>query len=379
MRKDWLRTFLFRSIFVSAINSYTMFSRAIVVLCLALLPTGIMAQCSAMISYSSNCLTVQFAGIVQGTVGPNTMYYWWFDDGGNNSSQLNPVYTFSSGGTYDVSFSLYDPSSGCSDSTTIQVTVAPCNCTADFTWMDTLGYTYFISSTTASGPSYFWDFGDGNNSTQQNPSHNYANAGTYTVCLYVYDSLQNFCDSACHTVTVQGSSWCNADFTWFDTLGFCYFYSNTTLASAMFAWDFGDGNYSNQPNPAHQYSVPGFYTVCLFVYDSMQIFCDSTCYTIHVQFVSVNEENVLQESMWAGPNPADDAIMLSFFAPATGVATISLFDAAGRNALQETATVNTSGQTKLYINTAELPQGIYLVKLEMNGTVAWKKIALTHQ
>src|SRR5687768_7896287 len=33
--------------------------------------------------------------------------------------------------------------------------------------------------------SYSWDFGDGGTSTQQNPSHNYAAAGFYTVTLTV--------------------------------------------------------------------------------------------------------------------------------------------------------------------------------------------------
>lgn len=32
---------------------------------------------------------------------------------------------------------------------------------------------------------WFWDFGDGVTSTEQNPSHNYVNAGTYTVSLTV--------------------------------------------------------------------------------------------------------------------------------------------------------------------------------------------------
>lgn len=32
---------------------------------------------------------------------------------------------------------------------------------------------------------YFWDFGDSNTSTEENPSHVYANAGPYTVCLDV--------------------------------------------------------------------------------------------------------------------------------------------------------------------------------------------------
>ncbi|MGQ9546750.1 MAG: PKD domain-containing protein, partial [Dehalococcoidia bacterium] len=39
--------------------------------------------------------------------------------------------------------------------------------------------------------SWFWDFGDGSNSTQKNPSHNYTNPGTYNVSLTVTNACGN--------------------------------------------------------------------------------------------------------------------------------------------------------------------------------------------
>jgi len=44
---------------------------------------------------------------------------------------------------------------------------------------------------------WFWDFGDGNSSNQRNPSHSYANAGSYEVCLSVGNECgtTTFCDS----------------------------------------------------------------------------------------------------------------------------------------------------------------------------------------
>lgn len=41
---------------------------------------------------------------------------------------------------------------------------------------------------------YYWDFGDGNNSTAVNPTHVYNNAGTYTVMLIAYDSTGTNCN-----------------------------------------------------------------------------------------------------------------------------------------------------------------------------------------
>lgn len=45
-----------------------------------------------------------------------------------------------------------------------------------------------FNNNSANGNSFFWDFGDGTNSTQVNPSHVYSSSGDYTVTLIVSDS-----------------------------------------------------------------------------------------------------------------------------------------------------------------------------------------------
>lgn len=62
-----------------------------------------------------------------------------------------------------------------------------------------------VNFTTSSiGDSYAWNFGDNNTSTQQNPSHTYASAGTYTVELIV----SNVCgsDTISQLVTVGATN-----------------------------------------------------------------------------------------------------------------------------------------------------------------------------
>ncbi len=56
----------------------------------------------------------------------------------------------------------------------------------------------FSDLTINSPKSWFWDFGDGNTDTLQNPSHTYSNYGTYQVKLVVCNS--NGCDSTTQTV-----------------------------------------------------------------------------------------------------------------------------------------------------------------------------------
>jgi hypothetical protein len=43
---------------------------------------------------------------------------------------------------------------------------------------------------------YYWEFGDGANSTEQNPSHSYSNSGTYFVTLVCEDLYENEGDGA---------------------------------------------------------------------------------------------------------------------------------------------------------------------------------------
>ncbi|MBC7885720.1 MAG: PKD domain-containing protein, partial [Saprospiraceae bacterium] len=45
-----------------------------------------------------------------------------------------------------------------------------------------------FTNTSSGASSYYWDFGDGNNTTMPNPTHNYSLPGTYTVTLYAYSS-----------------------------------------------------------------------------------------------------------------------------------------------------------------------------------------------
>lgn len=59
-----------------------------------------------------------------------------------------------------------------------------------------------VSLTSNTITNWLWDFGDGNTSTMQNPTHTYAGNGAYTVCLTVTDACGT--DSTCQTVTIMG-------------------------------------------------------------------------------------------------------------------------------------------------------------------------------
>ncbi|UCH92378.1 MAG: S8 family serine peptidase, partial [Candidatus Aminicenantes bacterium] len=115
-----------------------------------------------------------------------------------------------------------------------------------------------------------WNFGDGNTSTQQNPTHTYASAGFYDVTLTVTADT-GASDSETQTLWAGPNQAPTADFTYSTPGGFqATFTDQSTDPDGTIAgwnWDFGDGGTSTQQNPTHQYQYPGTYSVTLIATD----------------------------------------------------------------------------------------------------------------
>ncbi|MDJ1482390.1 PKD domain-containing protein [Cytophagaceae bacterium YF14B1] len=125
--------------------------------------------------------------------GSIVQWEWNFGDSGsdkNVSSESNPTHAFTTSGTFQVKLKVTN-SFGCSDSLTKSITVI-ISPVANFTFQsncNTRDVTFTNTSQPPSGSSltsWYWDFGDNSTpSTEQNPSHTYAQTGTYLVKLTV--------------------------------------------------------------------------------------------------------------------------------------------------------------------------------------------------
>ena len=124
-----------------------------------------------------------------------TGYFWDFGDG-NTSTEANPVHMFTTAGTYVVSLTVND-AGGLSDETTLTITVSAANgaptavASSDVSEGEApleVTFTGDGSSDDIGVTGYFWDFGDGNTSTEANPVHTFTTAGTFEVSLTVNDA-----------------------------------------------------------------------------------------------------------------------------------------------------------------------------------------------
>ncbi len=119
---------------------------------------------------------------------PGSIYLW--DDGSSAKTR-----TVTQNGTYWVSVTKY----GCTQSDTINVSFLQFPVAAFTVSVPAGSKTATFNNTSSNGNIYDWDFGDGFNSTQQNPTHTYSNAGVYTVTLIV----SNDCGPDTFQTTVQ--------------------------------------------------------------------------------------------------------------------------------------------------------------------------------
>jgi len=141
------------------------------------------------------------------STGSPVAWVWDFGDG-TTSDEQNPSHTFTTAGTYPVKLTVTNSAGSDEATQTITVSATPATLNAAFT-VDTTSGTIpltvqFMDASTGSPVSWAWDFGDGNSSAEQSPSHTFTAAGTYPVKLTVTDAT-GVTDEATLDITAEES------------------------------------------------------------------------------------------------------------------------------------------------------------------------------
>ncbi|MBU0488384.1 MAG: PKD domain-containing protein [Bacteroidetes bacterium] len=261
------------------------YSFIIVNVVLAACATTVNAQCFA----SFNAYTpLQSTIITNQSTGTYNAVFWDFGDGKFSNNNNVTQHQYANPGYYTICLTIADTTTGCIDDTclTIEVGNISNSCNTNFSYVGT-GTTISFTDLTTNGPgSWLWNFGDGVTSTDQNPTHVFVADGIYSVTLTTRGTTFACMDSYTDWVIVgNAANDCEADFAYFSRLidrkvRFQNFSAGSNLTD--FVWNFGDGDTSRFENPIHAYHQPGYYDVCLSVYNANGSCSNITCKTIKV-------------------------------------------------------------------------------------------------
>ncbi|REK08105.1 MAG: PKD domain-containing protein [Bacteroidetes bacterium] len=236
-------------------------------------------------------------------------------------------------------------------------TQANAQCNAFFyTIPDSTGYGFqFVDSSGSpvfTPVSWFWDFGDGTSSTQQNPFHTYNRTGAVQVCHTV--AYSSGCTATiCDSLLLGNANPCLAQFNWYQSgTNLVQFTDMSQLPSAgnSWNWDFGNGITSSLRNP--QISLaPGAYYVCLTVSNAM-----TSCQDTYCDSILVTSSGSCQASFNVQQSPTGS---ITFVNTSNAQNIVSVWDFGDGNVM----TVNgTSSVSHAYVN-----PGVYVVCLTVSN------------
>jgi PKD repeat protein len=204
------------------------------------------------------------------SLGDPVSWKWNFADG-TTSTERNPVHTYTTAGAYDVVLEISRGEDMDSSTTVINAGGVPVtDFVADKTSVNTKEKIQFTDKTLNNPTSWKWDFGDGSDSAEQNPSKVYIVPGIHTVTLstrnqnggdteikkdYINDGMSPVADFFSDSNAYQRSN----------TYKMMRFVDISQNSPTSWSWNFGDGATSTEQNPKHIYSTDGTYTVSLTV------------------------------------------------------------------------------------------------------------------
>lgn len=141
--------------------------------------------------------------------------------------------------------------------------------------------------------SWAWDFGDGNISSLQNPTHVFTPATlAYTVklkvsssfsCAYIFRSKVVKPSGILSKVDFEIIEKCDSGY-----IRFVNKSSDPQNSGGQFTWDFGDGNTSTDVHPIHTYAAPGIYPVQLKLVTSTPCLNDSITKAVDLEVFTIN-------------------------------------------------------------------------------------------
>lgn len=253
-------------------------------------------SCSSSFLYAVDSIFASLS--VNGAAGGTAPFTFSWDFGPN----ANPRYasgidvdsvSFSTTG-YELVSLITTDANGCVSQVNDTIFIPePYNCDAGFTYEDDSTLTInFVPNLVPNGHmQYFWDFGDGNTSTQAFPSHTYASSGRYGVSLTISDTAYHCFETYSDSLYLENKICSNSFSARYIQPNVYTFNSNTPAGIYPFThtWYIPGGTPDTVYGPAaSNVSFPssGNYEVCLETTDSKGCIVE-TCDTVYISGSSI--------------------------------------------------------------------------------------------
>jgi len=199
-------------------------------------------------------------------------WLWDFGDGSLLSTEKNPVHKYEKAGQYWITLVAYNELGVSAWSDVVYIVFEDTAAESSFSYSSSYLEVDFVNKSNYAD-SYLWSFGDEVTGFTKNPTHVYADAGTYEVCLIASNSCNSdtFCDLVMVSCLDPISSFS------YESANMEVSFTNTSLYNvSTYFWDFGDGSTSSEKNPIHKYDLEGNYQVCLKAGNQCDedIYCD---------------------------------------------------------------------------------------------------------
>ncbi|MDF1698721.1 MAG: PKD domain-containing protein [Saprospiraceae bacterium] len=240
-----------------------------IVLFIALFSVSIITAQTASVTIGCAPLEVDFTS-------PDLSSYYWEFGNGNNSNLEDPSHNYINPGVYTAE--LFEGVGGAKIGEIIITVLSPPEIAISSS--EQAGCSPFqvqfmnesVVDPNGTITGYFWDFGDGGNSTEENPVHNYASEGVFSVSLRIESDLIGCTTTQTFEDYISVSGQINAGFS-IDNLVLCdapatFNITNNTIdmSGYTYNWDFGNGQTSTDYNPPPaNYDNEGSYTITMVV------------------------------------------------------------------------------------------------------------------
>lgn len=336
-------------------------------------------DCDANFSVSISGFEAQITNLSKGY---QPSYEWDFGDGSKVMDDSEPLHNYTKSGVYTIQLNLTDGIKRCQSNFSQKVSIVDTaqNCSANFSYeVDTMNpfRVKFSDLSTGKIKNHFWDFGDGQTSSDPNPTHTFKIPGNYQVSLRVQDSSEQCTDSLVQSIKIEEVP-CDIryEFVIDPREKYTVFVRIADLGRySEVEWTFGDGDKTNERYPTKDYDNTGRYRLCLTINDPLcqSTYCDSFTIDelgdfslkrgfrliIFPEFVGAGGASQLaQIKANVYPNPFSQQLVVETDEALTQ---LSMKDFAGRDLPVH---ILEKGSQRVLLDTDNLPAGVYLLELE---------------